>query len=203
MGRLAGGWRSLLVGLMPLGLVLAACTGATGVSNAGVAAPQGERAAAVDLDKFRAISSEAPMSYLTINVDMTDDGFQPPTIFIPAGRRVELIVRNRGSTEHHYRVLGLVPDDLLWMARQETAEETALVAAGVVTEDEHEVHHSRAGFARYRSPSPAGIRPRGDEVHAYAESGGVDLVLFTATKAGTFSVRCPLHTGIAGSVVAF
>lgn len=196
-------WRRLLVGLLPLGLVLAACTGATGVSNNGSAVPQGERTMAVDLDKFRETASEAPVGYLTINVAMTDDGLQPATIFTPVGRRVQLIVRNRGSTEHHFRVLGLVPDDLLWLAREETDEEADRLASGEVTEAEHDAHHPSAGFAPYRSTSPAGITPQGDEVHAYAEVGGMDVVLFTATKAGTFSVRCPRHPGIVGSVVAF
>lgn len=187
MNELMGVWRRLLVGLMPVGLVLAACSNPAGVSSeANVAAPQGEPATPLD----------EPVEFLTINVDITDDGIQPPSIFIPAGRRVQLVLRNRGSAEHHFRVPRLVPKDLLWLARPEGAREEG------VTDEEHERHHD-ASFVPFRARSPAGIRPMGDEAHAYAAAGGMDVILFTATNTGTFSVQCPLHPGIVGKVTVF
>jgi cytochrome c-type biogenesis protein len=47
---------------------------------------------------------------------------------------------------------------------------------------------------RERAASPAGIRPSGSEVHAYAPGQrGTDAVFFTATQIGTFVVHCDLH----------
>lgn len=180
-------WRHLLVSLMPVGLLLVACSNPAGVSNeALVGAPQ----------VASATPSDESVAYLTINVDMTDDGFQPSSIFIPVGRGVQLVLRNRGSTEHHFRVLGLVPKDLLWLAGPEGAREED------VTDEEHERHHD-ASFVPFRAKSPAGIRPMGDEVHAYAAPGGMDVVLFIPTNTGTFLVQNPLRPEIVGKVTVF
>lgn len=195
MGRLVRGWFRVLVGLMPVGLLLVACSGATGASNtAGVAAPRGEPTAVVSLDKFRATPSDGPVLY--VNVDMTDDGIQPPSIFIPVGRRVQLVMRNRGVTEHHYKVLGLVPRDLLWIATEE---------ADLMTDAEDHAHHHGASLGEERATSAAGIRPTGREVHVYAQGGGagMDVILFTATNTGTFVVQCPLHPEIVGKLTVF
>ncbi|MCZ7574257.1 MAG: cupredoxin domain-containing protein [Ardenticatenaceae bacterium] len=229
MGRFTRERRRILVGLMPVVLVLVACTGATGLSGqagvaaptnviasseafdraadlsgeAGVTAPQEEPTAVVNLQERDAFPSDESAGWLTINVDITDDGIEPASIFIPVGRRVQLVLRNRGTTEHHYRVVGLVPEDLLWLAREATAEEQALVAAGAVTEDEHAAHHQAASVVPYRSASPAGIQPTGNEVHAYAAAGDMDVVFFTATNIGTFIVQDPLHPEIVGKVRVF
>jgi cytochrome c-type biogenesis protein len=129
----------------------------------------------------------APDSMLdfTINVGVSDTAIQPSTVFVPAGRRVQLVLRNRGSAEHHYRVIGLVPDELSWLA-----DGTETGGAGVA---EHHDHHRRQ-FVASRGASPAGIRPTGQEVHAYVmPDRPVDAVLFTATRAGTYLVKCDLH----------
>lgn len=187
MGRLIPAWRRLLIGLLSAGLVLAACSNPSGVSNqAGLAAPDGEPTT----------SSDGPDDYLTVNVYMTDGGIQPPSFFIPAGQGVQLVMRNQGSTEHHFVVLGLVPKDLLWLALPEAAREEG------VTDAEHQQHHN-ADFVPFRPRSPAGIRPIGDQVHAYAAAGDMDVVLFTATNTGSFLVQCPLHPKVAGKVTVF
>lgn len=188
------GWRRVLVGLMLVDLVLVACSTVTEGSR--VMAPQPEPTVVVGLGEGNAMPSDESVRELTINVTLTDDGFQPPAIFIPAGRRVKLVVRSRGTTELHYRVLGLVPRDLLWISEPKGGREEG------VSEEEHEHHHA-AGFVRWRSKSPAGIRPIGDEVHAYAEAGGVDVVSFTPTNTGTFLVQCPLHPQIAGKATVY
>jgi len=114
---------------------------------------------------------------------------------VPAGRPVQLMLRNRGSVEHHYHVVGLVPDELSWVARPEPTPETE--------GDEHSAHHGLR-LLRSRAPSPAGIRPSGREVHAYvAVPGDVDVVLFTANQTGTFPVECDLHRDRVGSLTVF
>ncbi len=180
-------WRRVLVGLMPVGLVLVSCTSATSApSNEHVATPSNESVGALTI----------PVMDLTINMDVTDDGFQPPAVFIPVGSRVKLVLRNRGTTEHHYRVVGLVPKDLQWLAGPEEAREEA------VTDKEHELHHA-TGYMPFRGASPAGIRPMGDEVHGYAARDDFDVVLFIPTNTGTFVVQCPLHSEMVGKVTVF
>ncbi len=177
-------------------LLLVACTGTTDVSNkAEEAVPQEETAAVVNLDKFRAISSNQPLEFLTVNVRLTDDGFQPASISIPAGQRVKLVVRNHGKKEHHYRIVGLVPADLLWRL---SAPKSDMVTDE--DEDDHFSHHLDVSYVPYRSASGAGIRPTGDEVHAFAAGGALDVLFFTATNAGTFEAQDPLHPEIVGQV---
>lgn len=196
MSRSVRGWRCVLGGIVPVGLLLVACTSAPGVSNqAGVAAPRAEPAAVVNLDEHRATSSDdAPVTDLTINVYVTDAGFQPASIFIPVGQEVQLVMRNLGVTEHHFKVLGLVPRDLMRLAKEE-----AVVGA----DDEHHAHHAANLVPFGTSTSSASIRQIGDEVHAYAVAGGMDVIFFTATKTGTFPVQCPLHPGMVGEVAVF
>jgi cytochrome c-type biogenesis protein len=121
----------------------------------------------------------------TVNVGVSDTEIQPSAVFVPAGRPVQLLLRNRGSVEHHYKVLGLAPDQVAWLARAEAH-------AGGVANDAHS-HHGRM-FVASRAASPAGIQPTGTDVHAYVSpEQRVDAVLFTATKAGTYVVQCDLH----------
>jgi len=142
--------------------------------------------------------SEGASDYLTVNVEIADGAIRPASVFIPAGRPVQLLLRNRGSTEHHYRVVGLVPDDLVWVSRAESAPEDA-----VTDDDEHSHHHDRQ-FVRWRAISPAGIHPTGKEVHAYVSvPGDVDMVVFSASQAGTFAVRCDLHPAEVGKLTVF
>src|SRR5687768_7845900 len=140
---------------------------------------------------------EAPPESFTLNVAVSDEGIQPPVLFVPAGRPVQLLLRNRGTAEHHYRVVGLVPDDLFWVSRGGPAPQDALV------DDEHNNHHGRQ-LLQSRAASPAGIRPTGDQVYAYVSvPGDVDVVLFTATQTGTFVVQCDLHPEHAGKLTVF
>jgi len=135
-------------------------------------------------------------AYLTVNVAVSDRDLQPATVFVPAGRPIQLTLRNRGSREHHFRVVGMVPDDLQWMDR-------ALAAATTSPDDDHSAHHDRR-LVRWRAASPAGIRPTGRDVHAYvAVPGDVDIVLFSTTHVGTFAIRCDLHDEQLGTLEVF
>jgi hypothetical protein len=92
--------------------------------------------------------------------------------------------------------VGLVPDELFWLAAPATMAED-------VSDDEHNSHHNRA-YVRWRNPSPAGIRPTGNEVHAYVSLlESVDVVLFSTRQTGTFVVRCDLHAKDVGRLVVF
>jgi cytochrome c-type biogenesis protein len=129
-----------------------------------------------------ASSDEGALDF-TVNVAISDSEIQPSAIFVPAGRPVQLVVRNRGSVEHHYRVVGLAPHEISWL---QIAEDDG-------TGEEHDSHHGRR-FVPWRAASPAGIRPSGREVHAYVSpERRVDEVLFTASEPGTYVVRCDLH----------
>jgi cytochrome c-type biogenesis protein len=132
----------------------------------------------------------------TMNVDISDTVIRPSVVFIPAGRPVQLVLRNRSSGEHHYRVVGLEPDDLSWLSDE---EHDSVVGAANQNHD----HHNRQ-VVTWRATSPAGIRPTGNEVHAYVSAARrVDVVLFAARTTGTFLVRCDLHPEKTGRLVVF
>jgi cytochrome c-type biogenesis protein len=128
----------------------------------------------------------------TVNIAISDTEIQPSAVFVPAGRPVQLLVRNRGSVEHHYRVVGLVPDEIAWLKP----------GADDGSGESHD-HHGRT-FVPWRDASPAGIRPSGREVHAYVTpERHVDEVLFTATEPGTYLVQCDLHPGQVARLTVF
>ncbi|MBI4202100.1 MAG: hypothetical protein HY532_03155 [Chloroflexi bacterium] len=185
---------------MPLSLALVACTSAQGVAEPPeTAAPREWPTVEVqDHVHHTGTSDEDAGIYFTINVDITDAGIQPSTVFVPAGQRVKLVLRNRATAEHHYRVLGLEAADLLWLAEPEGEQEQG------VTDEDHEMHHS-GEFVPWRATSPAGVKPTGNEVHAYApgSAGGMDVVLFTAHTTGTFLVQCPLHPEMTAKLIIF
>lgn len=177
-------WRIVL--LLSVGIAVFLLHGA-GVAAAQLAPPESQ---------VRPYPSDAPVRYFILNVEISDTGIQPSAVFIPAGQPVQLVLRGRGRTEHHYRVVGLVPDELSWMAAP------ASTVAEEVSADDH-AHHDRA-FVPRRETSPAGITPTGDEVHAYVSpTRGVDVVLFSTTQTGTFVVRCDLHPEKVGKLIVF
>jgi uncharacterized cupredoxin-like copper-binding protein len=131
----------------------------------------------------------------TVNVAVSDTGIQPSTVFVPTGRPVQLVLRNRGMLEHHYRVIGLEPEGLSWLA--DSTDVTATISG------ENHNHHRRT-FVPERGVSPGGIRPSGHEVHAYVtQDRRVDEVLFTANHTGTYVAQCDLHPGEVGRLVVF
>ena len=136
----------------------------------------------------------------TINVYISGSGIDPSIVFVPAGRRVQLVLRNMSMSEHHYRVVGLPARDLLWVS--EPGSGSAMPEESSDDED-HMMHHAR-DFVTSRATSPAGIRPTGREVHAYVSAARlVDILIFTATQTGTFAVQCDLHHQTLGKMVVF
>ena len=183
----------LLAVLAAAGFSTSGCTSADGPKLSGSQEPS---PSAVNRERSLSTSPDNRGDPLTINVEMSDSAIQPPSLFIPMGKSVQLVLRNRGLTEHHFRVVGLVPRDLLWIAPAEEGGGSVI---------DHEAHHHDTAVGAYRMPSPAGIRPTGTEVHAYARGGGsgIDVVLFTSTNRGTFPVQCPLHPEMVGQVTVF
>jgi len=134
----------------------------------------------------------------TLNVYVSDSGIEPSVVFVPAGRRVQLALRNLSMSEHHYRVVGLPASDLLWVSDPGSGSDPP---AGP-SDDDH-MHHAR-DFVAWRAPSPAGIRPTGHEVHAYVSAMRiVDVLLFTPMQTGTFAVQCDLHGETLGRMMVF
>lgn len=143
-----------------------------------------------------------------VNVFLTDEGPEPSTIFIPAGRNIRLVLRNHGTTEHHYRIVGLIPEEILWLLTPDipeyelesmTPEERERFGLGDETADaEHELHHLTPSFVPFREVSRSGIKPLPNEVHGYVELGKTDVLLFYTTDVGEFvseDVRFPELTG--------
>ncbi|MBI4288624.1 MAG: cupredoxin domain-containing protein [Chloroflexi bacterium] len=151
------------------------------------------------VEERRVTSSVEPVGYLTINVDVADDGIQPASIELPAGQRVMLVMRNRGRSEHHFHVSGLVPKDMLWFSKESGDAETVGMDPA-----EHSEHNHGGVMAPYHKCAPgSSICPTGESVHVHAEAGGLDAILFTTTNTGTFLATDPLHPDMIAKVTVF
>jgi len=191
-------WRSaVLVGV--LAVMAVACTGGAG--------PDGSGTGQVET-KIVPINTDLDTYF--VNVDVTDEGFEPSTVFIPAGQHVRLVVRNRGTIEHHFRVGGLIAEDLAWYVPSEIDEtellamgEDELAALGIVEgEDlEHIGHHLSPSFVPFKGESAAGVSPLPGELHAYARPGGYDVLSFFATSVGGFVAEDVLNPEIVGRLI--
>jgi len=133
---------------------------------------------------------------LTVNIEITETGFEPADVFVPLGRSVQLIIRNRTTAEHHYRVVGMDADNLLWFSQPDMEIQEG------VSEEDHLFHHI-PGFVDWRGMSPAGVEPTLEEVHAYSVGGVNDTVIFTPMSLGTFTVDDPLFPDFIGSMTVF
>lgn len=131
---------------------------------------------------------------VTINIDVSESGYEPANISVPAGPNIQLILRNRTADEYHYRVVGLNATQILWLAPKDD-----MPREDGVSEEDHEAHHAK-DFVDWRGKSPQGVRPSLTEVHAYASGRQVDVVHFYALTPGTYEVSDPLHPTIKGSL---
>ncbi|TAK74866.1 MAG: hypothetical protein EPO16_09950 [Dehalococcoidia bacterium] len=132
---------------------------------------------------------------VTVNIDVSEKGYEPADVRIPAGPSIQLILRNRSADEFHYRVVGLDATEILWLA----AKEEDVVREEGVTEEDHEKHHAK-DFVAWRGTSPRGVKPTLKEVHAYAAGTQVDVVHFYALAPGTYQVSDPLHPDLKGTL---
>lgn len=189
---------SWLVALLTLSMALAGCSG----SNSDESETE---SAFVDPD----FGSDP----IVINVSLGEEGYDPETLFLPAGQRVKLILRNRGRSEHHYRVAGLIPAEMTWVLFPEIdaydldsmspEDLEALGLTGDIDDVEHVLHHLTPVYVPYREESPAGIKPLANEVHGYVTVGKTDVLDFFPTNTGTFVVEDVLHPEITGRVIVF
>jgi plastocyanin len=188
-------WSRPLISLAAAGMFLGGCATApvASVAPVAIAAHDGHTAH---------VAGEA-LRFLTVNVELSDEGISPAVVAIPAGREVKLVVRNRGTTEHHYHVVGLAPQGLWRITTEEaslTRESNDAIATSAA-EDDH-AHHG-ASLGAY--VSQAGVVPAADEVHAFAQGGGggMDVLFFTATTPGTYEVHCTLHPDMVAQMMVF
>jgi uncharacterized cupredoxin-like copper-binding protein len=195
-------WVVLLLGLS---LVVGACSDSgTQAQNDGEASTNEESVT---------VAPSYSEAEIVINVDLTDEGFEPSTVFLPAGRHVRLVLRNTGRAEHHFRVARLIPADVRWFLVPEIDEDEVeslspeeLERYGI-TDDiddlEHVLHHLNPSFVPFRETSRAGITPLKNEVHGYAHAGRTELMTFFPLNTGRFVVEDVLHPEITGTVVVF
>lgn len=186
-----------LLGLAAAGALLAGCTSAPVATVVPLAPALADAHAGHD-----AHEAAAGMRFLTVNVELSDEGISPAVVAIPAGREIKLVVRNRGATEHHYHVAGLVPEGL-WRVSAGEASATRDSNAPLAAAEEHDEHNHSASLGAY--VSQAGVVPSGHEVHAFAQGGGggMDVIFFTATTPGTYEVRCTLHPDMVAKLMVF
>lgn len=142
------------------------------------------------------------------------DGIEPATLFVPAGPRIRLVLRNRTVDERHFRVKALPADEVLWLhppeftafdVEQMTPEEQAAIGFDPgETDAEHFVHHSEATFMPRKDVSPAGIEPLPGDVHGYTTGHGSEVMVFYALETGRYEVEDPLRPGEPiGTLVVF
>ena len=205
------------LGILALAATVAACSS----GSSPPASPSSTAAASLavgDIGSDRVtVAPDRDSSEFLVQVTLTDDGFEPQIIQMPAGRRVRLVLRNGGTTEHHYRVQGLVAAEVGWLLEPEldvtdldamTDEE--LAQAGLANENtqdademEHILHHLTPTFVPFRDVSPAGIKPLRNEVHGYVTLGDKDVLTFFPLTTGRYEVKDVLHPEITGTVVVF
>jgi len=196
--------RGLVIPLLVLSLA-AACTGGADTGTT------------TDTMETVTVDPDLQKSPLTVNVLLTDTGFQPSIIFLPAGRQIQLVLRNRGTGEHHFRIQGLVPVRLAWLQIPEidaydldTMTPQELASYGIdltgVTDDyeiDHILHHLHGVYVPFREESPSGIKPIGIDVHGWVTLGKVDVVSFIAPTTGRYMSEDVLHPELTGEVVVF
>ena len=147
---------------------------------------------------------------LTINVTISASGYDADVIRVPVGQPVKLVFRNRDSLEHHFLIEDMPASDRYWQTvgeRQMSLDEFLNLFDDdyeAPEEDEHDQHHPpRAYTDEPPCASEFDICPTGEWVHAHAAAGANEIVLFTPTSAGTYTVICPLHGDHVARVIVY
>jgi len=186
----------LVTGLLATALVLAACGTAEAPRSSLVAELFPGTAGAAQAD-------QPPTTARTVSVYVTEAGYDPAAINVRVGESIELVLRNVGFKDHQYRVAGMPARDLQWLD-QTVVDFTdgATSAAPDAAAAAHDHEHGAGGLVplSLAKSSSGGLR-RGDELDAQAYAGRMDVVLFTPTKPGTYTVRDALHPQIVGRLV--
>ena len=191
--RTTKGTLAAILALAAMAVALTACGGATVADDVAVSTIASVTLASAQAAAIPRNTGEI----LTINVDLTDQGFSPDTIFMAQGQRVKLVVRNKGATEHHFHIIGLDPADMLWSVKGTEME-------GVDLTEEEAHNHDHGELADFHVCTSAfGICPTGLSVHAHAAPGDLDIIMFTTTNQGNFEITDPLHQNLMGTAIVF
>jgi hypothetical protein len=144
-------------------------------------------------------SAYLALGAITVNVTVDEQTISPAQVAIPSGAKVRLVLRNRGSQEHHFHIAGLNPTEMLWLVKDFDSG-APVISTGP---DDHSAHHGIEMAPYHVCTARGGVCPTGLDVHAHAAAGDVDVIMFTTADKGTFAVTCPLHPNLKGTVVVF
>jgi hypothetical protein len=190
-----------------LAVALAACSGA----DASETAAATEATTTTEAKVF--VPADETASVFNANVVFTADGVDPEILFLPAGHPVRLAFRNRTPDERHYRVAGLVADEVRWLLEPEytlfdleqmTPEEQAEIGFDPTKSDEeHFLHHMAPSLTAMVDESPEGVQPLPGEVHAYTTGHATELITFYPVMTGRYEVQDVLSGETIGTVIVF
>ena len=197
-----------LMAVLALLLVAGACS--SGDTGAGSAVGRTERESVT-------VEPDFSLPPFVVNVALTDTGPEPDIIFLPAGRQIRLVLRNHGTTEHHFLIRGLVPSQLRWRVQPEVdtydldslspdeLTDLGIDIEGVTDEAEmdHVLHHLAPTFVQTKPESPAGIKPVGLDVHGYVSLNTHDVLTFFALQTGEYVSEDVLYPEFTGRVIVF
>jgi hypothetical protein len=120
----------------------------------------------------------------------------PKLYSVPAGRQVQLVVRNLDTVEHHYHILGMETVGMKWLTKE--------LQQDGGEQDVHEAHHATEALKPYHiCTSRSGVCATGDSVHAHAEPNDRDVIVFVTDQTGKYRVVDPLNEDLVAEVVVF
>ena len=191
--------------ILVLALTLAACTPADQTGSADTTSRDSAESVFVE--------PNYDADEILVNIFLSDDGIEPSTIFIPAGKPVRLVLRNRGTREHHFRVGGIVPINMAWYTPADvdaydidTMSPEQLAELGIEnssSDAEHELHHQNGAFLPFKKESLSGVKPLPNEVHGYVQVGLNDVMSFLTVNTGVFVAEDVLHPEFQARVIVF
>ncbi len=147
----------------------------------------------------------ANVAPLVVNVTLSDDAILPEVLAIPLGRPITLIVRNRGTREHHYQIRDMAATGLFWFAGGDGAVDPVLAAEDPEAAT-HGGHHGPNEMLPYDiCDSKYGFIacPTGEWVHVYAPPSGMDVIAFSAAQTGTYDAFSQFDPGLTAKVVVY
>ncbi len=170
------------------------------------------------------LAEQSIKSDLFVRVVLTDEGSSPESIALALGQQVALVIRNVGDEEHHFHIKGLPTDELLWYAKEGTVvsgspmvmdhdvtgaeavdamDPTGMDAEMEVSNEDDFFISSGELVSHHVCTSETGVCPSGDWVHAHAEAGDWDIIVFTPTERGTFTAFDPLNPDLTSEVIVY
>jgi len=136
---------------------------------------------------------------VVVNVWFDNRGVWPQQVSVPAGRQVQLVMRNHDQEEHHYHIMGLPTVGMLWLSK-----EGEMSTESDVTAEDHEIHHAAVNMVPFHiCTSRSGVCPTGQWIHAHAEPADMDIIVFVTDEPGTYEVSDPLHPDLKAMVNVF